>query len=308
MGLLLARWIYPHFHNDHHPFAIRHQALFGFVIILSLVQVVTNAVSGNPKILGYATNISSEVIVNLTNNERVKENAPALQESTLLDRAAALKAQNMFAKDYWAHFAPDGTSPWYFFDKVDYKYSWAGENLARDFQTSSGVVAGWMASTEGHRENILNPNFTQIGVAVENGTLLGSQTTLVVQLFGRPVSYLASAPTNTQSAKSTSVNDNLVLPTGKASHTTIGKEKAVITSSGLSVGSGLNLAELVRNMSLSQKTSFSLLFVLGSLFALDSVAIFRKEHTRSNSHSGMHAVVILVLMVTLMAQSLGVIL
>ena len=113
----------------------------------------------------------------------------------MLTKAAALKADDMFSDNYWAHFAPDGTSPWYFYGKVGYSYTWAGENLARDFQTSAGVVAGWMASTAGHKENILNSNFTEVGVAVKNGVLQGEETTLVVQLFGKPVSYTASAPT-----------------------------------------------------------------------------------------------------------------
>src|SRR3990172_13094607 len=112
MGLLLARWIYPHFHNDHRPFALRHQFLVFFVIFLTFMQLGVNAYTGVPKILGYATNIAKNDIVNLTNKERQALGKPSLKENSLLNKAAALKADDMFSDDYWSHFAPDGTSPW----------------------------------------------------------------------------------------------------------------------------------------------------------------------------------------------------
>ncbi len=311
MGRLLAGWIYPHFHNNHHPYAIRHQSLFFFIVLLALAQIITNVVVGNPKILGYATNITKEAIINLTNKERVSAGTNQLKESPLLSQAASLKADDMFAKGYWAHFAPDGTSPWYFFGKVDYKYTWAGENLARDFQTSAGVVGGWMVSSAGHRENILNINFTEIGVAVRNGTLLGEETTLVVQLFARPVSYTASAPASEsgqfESGTKATIRDKLVLPKGQAKEPVSSKQVETIVPEA--VGgfgrSSINIITMTENLSTSQKTSFGLLFILGSLFVIDSATIFRKKHMRTNSHSGLHASVIFILVVTLLAQSVG---
>lgn len=309
MGHLLAKWIYPHFANNHHPFAIRHQALFSFIVLLTLAQITTNLIAGQPKILGFATNITQTDIITLTNKERDVMGRPLLKESSILNRAAALKADDMITDNYWAHFAPDGTSPWYFFEKVEYKYTWAGENLARDFQTSGGVVAGWMASTAGHRENILNSSFTEIGVAVKNGVLLGEETTLVVQLFANPVNYTASAPTSQQSQSTgVTVEDRLTLPLGEKKESDTNTQiKQTPIAEGIS-GKGTssyNLVGMVENLSTSQKTSFGLLLVLGSLFTLDSATIFRKRHSRSNSHSGLHSSVIFILMVTLLAQSVG---
>ena len=308
MGSLLAKWIYPHIHNNHQPYAIRHQGIFIFVILLTTVQIFSNTISGDPKILGFAASISKGDIISLTNSERSNKGMRTLSESPSLSQAAALKAAHMFKQNYWAHFAPDGTSPWYFFDEVNYGYSFAGENLAKDFQSSSGVVAGWMASTAGHRENILNSSFTEIGVAVKNGVLLGEETTLVVQLFGKPISYTASVPTQNQgvSGSAAKVEDELNIETGKPAE--------VITNEAISEGNpgvigetvgSFNLLGAVDNLSTSQKTSFSLLFVLGSLFAVDSAAIFRRGHHRVNSHSGLHASVILILMLTLAVQSVG---
>lgn len=310
MVSLLAKLIYPHFHNQHRPYAIRHQALFIFVTLVALTQIIANALVGDPKILGYATNITKSDIVKLTNQERASAGITTLRENSLLDQAAALKAADMFKKDYWAHFAQDGTTPWYFFGQVGYKYTWAGENLARDFQTSGGVVAGWMASTAGHRENVLNKNFTEIGVAVKNGILQGEETTLVVQLFARPVSYTAAAPTgesgSSQVGEGKEVKDELSLQTGTEEDSQSQKSQEVAAAEGVrKPREALNVATMIQGLSTSQKTSFSLLFVLGSLFVIDSAVIFRKRHQREGSHSGMHASVVFVLMATLLAQSLG---
>lgn len=64
-------------------------------------------------------------------------------------------------------------------------YQYAGENLAKNFQTSRGVMAGWLGS-EGHRQNLLEPKYRDIGLAVMNGDLNGVPTTLVVAMYGRP--------------------------------------------------------------------------------------------------------------------------
>jgi hypothetical protein len=100
----------------------------------------------------------------------------------------------MFEDDYWAHVAPDGTQPWDFILGAGYDYVYAGENLAKNFNGSKEVVEAWYAS-ESHRENLLNPNYEEIGFAVVDGILDGYETTLVVQTFGkqRVPTYLGSA-------------------------------------------------------------------------------------------------------------------
>ncbi len=100
-------------------------------------------------------------------------------------QAAAAKANDVFAKNYWAHYAPDGTSPWFFFQQAQYQYLYAGENLAKDFTDSQAVVAAWMNSPT-HRDNILKPEYEEIGFAVQEGNLQNQDTVLVVQLFGKP--------------------------------------------------------------------------------------------------------------------------
>jgi hypothetical protein len=139
-----------------------------------------------PRVLGYAANISPGEVIRLTNAQRTANGLNALSENSILDNAALAKGNDMLAKGYWAHFAPDGTSPWSFFISFGYKYKYAGENLARDFQDASSAVNAWMNSPS-HKENILNPNYQEIGIGVVEGSLAGVDTTIIVQFFGSPL-------------------------------------------------------------------------------------------------------------------------
>jgi hypothetical protein len=139
-----------------------------------------------PQVLGYAANISPAEVIRLTNAQRAANGLSALSENSTLDSAALAKGNDMLAKGYWAHFAPDGTSPWSFFLKFGYKYQYAGENLARDFQDAGSAVTAWMNSPS-HKDNILNPNYREIGIGVVEGSLAGADTTIIVQFFGAPL-------------------------------------------------------------------------------------------------------------------------
>ncbi|MEA2020593.1 MAG: CAP domain-containing protein [Patescibacteria group bacterium] len=165
-------------------------AYFSFFALLFLTLVGLDAQF--PGVLGYATDISSREVIELTNQERAKLGLSPLESNAVLKQAAEAKARDMFLKDYWAHNSPDGLEPWDFIDQAGYVYLSAGENLAKDFDHSASVVRAWMNSPT-HRDNIANSQFEEIGVAVVNGELNGFKTTLVVQMFGTPQpSYLAS--------------------------------------------------------------------------------------------------------------------
>ena len=151
--------------------------LIGFQLVLSITPIKF------PKVLGYAANISPSEVIRLTNVQREANGLSDVTENSTLDSAAIAKGNDMLAKGYWAHFAPDGTSPWSFFLTFGYRYKYAGENLARDFQDAPGAVAAWMNSPS-HKENILNPNYREIGIGVVEGSLAGVDTTIVVQFFG----------------------------------------------------------------------------------------------------------------------------
>jgi hypothetical protein len=157
--------------------------------ILMLILICARLTSLNYKdfhVLGFATDINTTQLLDKTNLERQKNSLHTLNYSQVLSNAARIKAEDMFNDDYWSHIAPDGASPWDFILGQGYKYSYAGENLAKDFNSSNSVVKAWMDSPT-HRDNMLNSNYTEVGFAVVNGTLSGKETTLVVQMFGKPI-------------------------------------------------------------------------------------------------------------------------
>lgn len=163
------------------------------VAILSLVVLalfaLINAIRFFPaladRVLGFSSNIDVTSLLTQTNQQRAELGLEPLVLNEELNQAALAKAQDMFNDQYWAHVAPDGKQAWDFIKAANYNYRHAGENLARDFDSSAQVVAAWMASPS-HRENMVNPDFSHMGLAVVNGNLRGFNTTLVVQLFAIP--------------------------------------------------------------------------------------------------------------------------
>lgn len=193
------------FDSIHHLFVPRHTNNYKAKLIhhdfltiylafaLMLTAGVAHLQSTQGSILGYATDISPQKLLELTNRERQKEGLNDLVYNEKLAQAAQKKAENMFAKDYWSHYGPDGETPWEFILGSGYQYEFAGENLAKNFLFSDGVVNAWMDSPT-HRDNILRKEYTDMGFAVVNGVLNGEETTLVVQMFGKPLYPVAEAP------------------------------------------------------------------------------------------------------------------
>lgn len=193
-------WFLPTKKNQFHPHALRPLGLLVFLFVFAIIPPLYNVTAtGQFQILGYATNVNITDLYALSNQERVNVGLSNLTLDSQLSSAALAKANDMFAKDYWAHVAPDGTTPWSFIYAAGYDYQTAGENLAKGFDTSAGVIAGWMGSPT-HKENVLNTSYTDVGYATVNGVLLGSETTLVVAMYG---SRMAIAPTPQTSTSST---------------------------------------------------------------------------------------------------------
>lgn len=125
------------------------------------------------------------VVAELTNEQRSQFVQKPLIRSSLLDQAAKLKAEDMVKNSYFAHYSPDGVTPWHWFQEVGYTYAYAGENLAVHFNDSKMVVDAWMNSPT-HKANIIKNEYTEIGIGTAKGVYEGYDTVFVVQLFGTP--------------------------------------------------------------------------------------------------------------------------
>ncbi|MCI3986213.1 CAP domain-containing protein [Bacillus vallismortis] len=109
-------------------------------------------------------------VVELTNAERQKQGLKPLQIDETLSKSARAKSQDMKDKNYFDHQSPTYGSPFDMMKSFGISYKTAGENIAKGQKTPEEVVKAWMNS-EGHRKNILNANFTHIGVGyVESGS------------------------------------------------------------------------------------------------------------------------------------------
>lgn len=187
----------PHKENDHKPHLLRESGLLVLSIVILLVFV--SASSGRYLISRgeYSAAVIASVLVDLANQDRTLESLGGLKINPTLEKAALLKAQDMASKGYFAHKSPDGKTPWYWFKEAGYEFAYAGENLAVNFSDSVDVNQAWMNSP-GHRRNIMNGNFTEVGIATAEGTFEGRPTVFVVQLFGKPARAAAlSLPATT---------------------------------------------------------------------------------------------------------------
>ena len=105
-------------------------------------------------------------VVDLTNEQRRINGLAPLQIDTRLSYVAQTKSQDMQSKGYFSHTSPTYGSPFDMMRDFGVSYRTAGENIAQGQRTPQEVVNAWMNSA-GHRQNILNGNFTHIGVGYE---------------------------------------------------------------------------------------------------------------------------------------------
>ncbi len=177
----------PRHSNNFRAKLLHHDFLTIYLIFAITITLGINHIQNQTgSILGFATDITVTKLFELSNIERTKETLQPLKYNKKLAEAAQKKAEDMFKKDYWSHYGPSGETPWDFILSSGYQYEFAGENLAKNFLFSDGVVTAWMNSPT-HRENILRQEYTDVGFAIVNGVLNGEETTLVVQMFGKPL-------------------------------------------------------------------------------------------------------------------------
>ena len=177
--------------SDSHKFdAFRHSTFVSAIVFLIIINSASALFLGNPKEV-VAADINTVRLIELANQERVARGLNTLIVDSRLSIAAQNKGADMFAKQYWSHYGPNGETPWQFIKAAGYNYIYAGENLAKDFTSTDPIHTAWMNSPS-HRDNIININYQHIGIAAVSGVFDGKETIIVVQMFGSE--YVAPEP------------------------------------------------------------------------------------------------------------------
>ena len=285
---LLAHLFLPHHSNNQRARLLHPSSVAVIISLFVVVQLAISQISYRyPRILGYASQIQPAQILQLTNTQRQSNHLPSLTLDNQLSQAAAQKAADMFARDYWAHVSPTGREPWAFITESGYTYRYAGENLARDFADPQSVIQAWMNSST-HRENLLSNRYQDMGVAVVDGTLGGRDTTLVVQMFGTRVSSLgATSGGSTLVAKAQEAPSPA--PSLPAANSSSG-----LTALTLSAGPQIPLSSPFQATKILTLSVFTL-FV--GVLLLDLIIVNRRKLIRWTSKSFAHFIFLSILVV-----------
>ena len=300
--------------NNHRAKLLHHSSLLVLIIGLFIFGAgFSFTASHNEAVLGISYSITPHELLILTNQKRQDAGLPPLTMNDALTQAATRKAQDMLTKNYWAHIAPDGTTPWYFIKSSGYEYIYAGENLARGFYSTGDVVTAWMASPS-HRENVLSPNYKHVGFSIQEGPLTGDETVLVVQEFGSTRSTTTavqteSAPQVTPEVPRVTPVVVIAVDLPTPTPTTLPPQSP--TPTVVSAPMSQSQVAAYRNDPLINKPqaqkSIALFIILGLLFLLilDIVITKKKGITRILSHNLDHVIFFGILLIIIILITKG---
>lgn len=183
---IFSDYFIPNSCNGHKPKILRTKSLAIITISAVLLKIALTAYLFliYPSI-GYMTSKIQDEIFNFINDERKIENVAPVARNLILEKTAVAKAGDMIAKDYFAHKSTDGKMVWDMINRNEYPYLFVGENLAMNFTSALSAHKALMRSPS-HKKNILNPKYTEAGIAVVNGEISGKQTNVLVQVFAYP--------------------------------------------------------------------------------------------------------------------------
>lgn len=192
---LLKDYFIPHSGNNYKPHAL-HPARLAFYAIASIVIkfLILSFIISLPVDAWLAPDVAREEaakIIDLTNALRQKLGVNLLKENDLLDRAAYAKTEDMLIKQYFAHMSPEKKNLASWLGQTGYQYAFAGENLAMGFDQADAVVAAWEKSPT-HYSNLIDRDFTEIGVSLQSGGYQGVETAMIAQMFGQPKGQAAA--------------------------------------------------------------------------------------------------------------------
>ncbi len=296
LGTTLAHLFHPRRSNNHRPRLLHPEVLLILCMLMVGVFTTMNAIERMPgrlgSVLGFASSITPSQVIQETNEQRTKVGLPVLTANAQLSAAALAKGQDMFLKQYWAHTAPDGTTPWKFFRDAGYGYQVAGENLARDFSDTTSMTAAWMASPT-HRANIMNAKYQEIGIAVIDGNLQGVDTTLVVQMFGAPRGA-AVADIGQQAVVAPRQGETTVPAFVQTSLEEIAQPHSLVLASTLVENGELRLPPLFTPLQILKAIFLALVIMLTLTLTYDSFVIGHRSTMRLVGHNLAHVILFAV--------------
>lgn len=293
-------------HTNNHRAKILHTSgvifCIAFLLIFQLGLTLVHKVS--PEVLGYASNITAGDLLNETNSKRSGAGMGQLSLNDQLNNAAAGKAGDMLANQYWAHVSPQGKEPWVFITGAGYNYVFAGENLARDFGDSKGVVDAWMNSAS-HKENLLNSRFQDVGFAIINGKYGDSETTLVVQMFGARSGEQAIAAAVAITPAPTPSPAPTIIPTATPAAAPI----AVISPPPTVVLPAISPISQPKYdiLGLTKNLALGLTLVLLGVLAVDTILVYRRKTVRISGHNFAHALMLVMVLAVISLIGRGII-
>lgn len=296
LSYIFTNLFLPRESNNHKARLLHSSTLFLIAFFLIFYQLVLFLLpKSGVNILGYASNISIDEVIKLTNDKRMESGLPPLENNPQLSLAAKTKGEDMLADDYWAHVAPDGTEPWKFFTDAGYKYRYAGENLARDFSNTNSAIDAWMASPT-HKENMLSSKYKEIGIAVVEGDLAGVDTTIIVQLFGTryadttPASPIAKNNISETEAAPLSQATSLAtqIPVALTTATPIVQQPVLVQAPVAGEGTEGNELVLVSPFNTTRGTSLLIVGILMLVLVIDAILVSRRRIARIGGRTFAH--------------------
>lgn len=166
-------------------FSTRALSYFLISTLLTLLVITGGVVSVSAN---KNSDLDISSIVTQINKQRSKEDLAPLRINKKLNMSAQAKSDDLILNDYYSHTSPSKIGLAHLIEDAGYRYRLAGENLVFHFFTAEEVVQSWMNSP-GHRKNIMNPLYFEVGVGITSGEFIyGIDTTMVSAHFAAPSS------------------------------------------------------------------------------------------------------------------------
>ncbi len=231
-------------HGLHHKHSGKYLKVYWpylpvLVIVIIGVAFSISILLNKPVTPVTSASISSPAIFNKTNELRKSAGLSPLQINPQLTTAAQEKANDMAVRNYWSPISPNGQTPWQIIKTTGFQFQTAGENLAYGFSSSSQLFGAWVSSA-GHKANMINKSFNNVGFGIAKTPDFQGQgpQTIVVALYGATQEAGAIIPTqkSPQSFTSASLSEPSNQTVVRAESITNSNNKITVFIAGLAIG------------------------------------------------------------------------